>query len=176
MSTGSPAIDYKLMVKTKDAKWTKLAKRVINGVMDYAVQVNKSDGSPNFRAIKIGEWEERDSFPGFYIIFPQFDTQAQAQYHRRDQIFSFECTITAKGKNFKDSLGQLLEMFGDFVEACEEDKVMNTIPAAAVAEAYHLELMGLAIGQGSTQAARSSEYLYGTTLVVVKALLDARIR
>lgn len=174
MSTGDKAIGFKLIVREKDRGWTKLAKRVINGVMDYAASVNESDSSARFKTISIGEWAERDGFPGFYIIFPQYNAQVQEQYHRREQTFQFRCTITCKGKDYKDSLQQLLELFGDFQFACETDKVMRTIPADPIAETYHIEPMGLVLGTGTGEGARSFEYVYGQTLVVVRALLDAR--
>ena len=174
MSTGSEAIDWKLQVKTLDTKWTKLAKRVINGLMDYAAEMNKSDSCPRIRTIKIGDWAEVDAFPGFYITFAEYNAQAQAAYHRRDQIFSLRCKFTCKGEDEKEALQELLELFGTFQKALEDDKVMRTTPADPVAETYHLEPVGFVMGTALGEGARSFEYIYGETMVVVKALLDAR--
>ena len=129
---------------------------------------------PRFRAIKIGEWAELDSFPGLYITFDQFNAQGQSHYHRRDQIFTMECAITCKGEGYRESLQELLELFGDFQKACEDDKVMRTIPADPIPETYHIELEGLVTGTGTGTGAKSFEYIYGKTVLTVKAILDAR--
>ncbi|KKM93896.1 hypothetical protein LCGC14_1203840, partial [marine sediment metagenome] len=85
-------VDWKLIIRDGDAKWTEVAKKVINAIVDYASKTNE------FRTVRIGGHEEVDTLPGFYIMFPGLDDQDRIAYERNENVFTFECLYACTGK------------------------------------------------------------------------------
>lgn len=162
------AVDYKLRVKESDSNWTVVAKRIINSLIDYAKSVNK------FRTIRIGEWAERDSLPGFFIIFPALDAQDQAQFTRTEHAFNFECAYTCKGKDYRNALEELLELHGALIKAIALDRTTQTTPTIGVPEVNDIAVAGLVTGTATGTTQQSFEYLYGRTIITVSAIINLR--
>jgi hypothetical protein len=168
------AIDTKLTVRSSDTKWTEVAKKVINAIMDYASKTNK------FRTVRIGEHSEVDTLPGFYIIFPGLDTENRIAYERKKALFAFQGLLAVKGENYQEVLQELLECYGALVEKFDEDHDMagknapNGVPEVGVPEVRNIEIVGLSTGSGARPPAQSFEYLYGATNINVEAIFKPR--
>lgn len=162
-------IDWKLVVRDGDAKWTEVTKKVINAIVDYASKSNK------FRTVRIGSHEEIDALPGFYILFPGLDDQDRIAYERNENTFMFECLYACTGKDYRDALQQLLEAHGEFLKKAEEDPDMlggaGGVPEIGVAQVRNMEVLGLSL---AVRTGQSKEYLYGRTTVQVFAIIKPR--
>lgn len=166
------SIHQKLTVRDNDSKWTENAKKIINAIMDYASKTNK------FRTVRIGEHAEVDNCPGFYITFPDLDSQDRLAYSRSDNTFSLVCLITIKSNNYKDALEELLECYGEFAKKLDQDHSMEGkptgVPEVGVPNVYSVEPTGLGTGSGVRAPAQSFEYLYGLSVVTVKLKQNLR--
>jgi len=162
----------KLTVKGDDKKWTEVAKKVINAIMDYASKTGK------FRTVRIGGHEVVDALPGFYIVFPNLDEQGRIAFHRTGHLFTFNCMYVMKGENFKEALEELLEAHGAMLAKLDEDHDMagvpKGVPEVGVPVVFDVDAVGLVLEVRAGQVAQSFEYLYGATEIRVKGKMNLR--
>jgi hypothetical protein len=164
--------DFKLTNRPTDKKWTEVAKKSINAIIDYASKTNK------FSTVRIGEWAEVDELPGFYITFPGLDSQGRIAFVRTGHVYTFDCKYAVKGSDYQEALQELLEVHGEMLAKLDEDHDMagvpNGVPEVGVAEVHDVDIIGFATGSDAGRTAQSHEYLYGATVIKVKAKMNLR--
>lgn len=166
------SVDFKLIVNDDDSKWTEVTKKVINAIIDYASKTGK------FSTVRIGGHAEVDDLPGFYITFPGLDEQGRIAFQRVQDVYTFECTYAVKGEDYQEALQELIELHGAMLAKLDEDHDMagvpKGVPEEGVPQVFDLDCIGLAMEAGAGQTPISFEYIYGVTVIAVKAKINLR--